>query len=384
MLYRRFGRTGLEVPVFTCGGMRFQQSWTAGRPVSAASQRNLEATVDRALELGVHHFETARGYGTSEVQLGRALARHARERFILQTKGGPRADPREFERNLEESFERLGVDRIDLFAFHGLNNRQTLAWTLAPGGCYEVAARFRRAGRIGHLGFSTHGPCDLIVEAIETDRFDYVNLHYYYIFQDNLPAVRAAARHDMGVFIISPSDKGGRLWEPTDKLVALCAPLPPMVANDLFCLARPDVHTLSLGAARPSDFDRHLDVLPLLADPRPVLDPIVARLDAAYRDAVGADFAARWREGIPEWDRVPGGVNVRLILWLWNLARAYDLLAFARERYGMMTGADHWVPGSRAGRLDDRALEAALAASPFRREIPAILRRAHALLDDSG
>jgi len=82
--YRRFGGTGLMMPVFTCGGMRFQQSWKRGATVTAASQRNLESTVDRALALGINHFETARGYGTSEAQLGQALARHPRQSFILQ------------------------------------------------------------------------------------------------------------------------------------------------------------------------------------------------------------------------------------------------------------------------------------------------------------
>ena len=80
-------------------------------------------------------------------------------------------------------------------------------------------------------------PCtvSIIVKTIETDRFDYVNLHWYYINQVNWPAIEAAQRQDMGVFIISPSDKGGKLYEPPPKLVELCKPLSPMQFNDLFC-----------------------------------------------------------------------------------------------------------------------------------------------------
>src|SRR5438552_3125469 len=103
--------------------MRYQESWRRGAPVTEASQRNLEATIDRALDLGINHIETARGYGTSEVQLGVALARHPRQRFLLQTKVGPTEDPRDFERNLEESLAQLGVETLDLFALHGLNDR---------------------------------------------------------------------------------------------------------------------------------------------------------------------------------------------------------------------------------------------------------------------
>ncbi len=75
------------------------------------------------------------------------------------------------------------------------------------------------------------------------------------------PALEEAARRDMGVFIISPNDKGGKLYTPPKKLVDLCAPLTPMQFNDLYCLARPHVHTLSIGAARPTDFDEHLAAL---------------------------------------------------------------------------------------------------------------------------
>jgi predicted aldo/keto reductase-like oxidoreductase len=382
VITRRFGRTGLQMSVFSCGGMRYQQSWTRDVTVTAASQRNLEATVARALAVGINHVETARGYGTSEAQLGPALRKHPRDSFLLQTKIAPSESPRDFARHFDESLERLRVDHIDLFAFHGLNTRRTLERVLRPGGCMEVAERLRREGRLRHIGFSTHGPTPLILDAIASDRFDYVNLHYYYIFQDNRPALEAARQRDMGVFIISPTDKGGRLYEAPAKLRALCAPLSPMVFNDLFCLAHPEIHTLSLGAARPTDFDEHLQVLPLLADPGPLLAPIVERLDQAYRAAVGEEFALRWRQGLREWDELPGQVNVRRILWLHNLVRAYDLLDFAQERYAAMSPDDHWVPGARAADVRDAELVAALPDSPFRAEIPTLLREAHALLDN--
>ena len=38
----------------------------------------------------------------------------------------------------------------------------------------------------------------------------------------------AARQRDMGVFIISPNDKGGKLYDPPPKLTRLCAPLTPM------------------------------------------------------------------------------------------------------------------------------------------------------------
>src|SRR6201747_2941194 len=98
MKYRRFGRTELQMPVFSCGGMRYQQSWDDIDPqsVDEAGQRNLEATILRSLELGIKHIETARGYGSSEMQLGAILPRLPREKMIIQTKVSPFATAREF------------------------------------------------------------------------------------------------------------------------------------------------------------------------------------------------------------------------------------------------------------------------------------------------
>ena len=360
--------------------MRYQESWLRGAEPSVANQKNLEATLDRALDLGITHVETARGYGTSEAQLGPALARHRRDRYLLQTKVLPTEAAKEFEAHLEESLRLLRVDYLDLFAVHGVNDHKSADRTLAPGGCLEVAERWRKQGRIRAIGFSTHAPNAIILRLIESGRFDYVNFHYYYLFQDNLPVLAAARQHDMGTFIISPSDKGGRLYRASAKLQALCEPLSPMVFNDLWCLANPDIHTLSLGAARPIDFDEHLQVLPLLANPTFLLAPIVARLEAAYRQALGDEFAARGFEGLREWHELPGKVNVKRILWLRNLVLAYDLLEFAQERYMSMKPDDMWVPGARAENFDDAELIAALPAAPFRERLPAILREAHRML----
>lgn len=378
---RRFGRTGLSMPVFSCGGMRFQASWTLGDRFSADSQKNLERCVDVALDHGLNHFETARGYGTSEEQLGRALARHARDRLILQTKIAPREDPREFEKNLEESYQRLRVDRLDLFAFHGLNDQRRIE---RLDRCFEVVERHRARGRIGHVGFSTHGNLPTILRLIESDRFDYVNLHWYFIFQENFPAIAAAARHDMGVFIISPTDKGGHLHSPRPLWVQACAPLHPMQFNDLFCLSHEEVHTLSLGAARPTDFDLHLAVLPMLARAGSLVAPIAGRLQGHMNDAIGTDYAATYLDGLPEWEDLPGGVNVRRILWLHNVANAWDLIPYARTRYNMLSTDDHWFPGNKAVDFDAAALDRALFASPHRARIPGLLREAHALLDDGA
>ncbi len=379
MQYRRFGRTELPMPVFSCGGMRYQHAWkdTPQWQIPQKNQANLEATIRRSLEVGINHIETARGYGSSETQLGQVLPTFPRDQIIVQTKVSPKSDPREFRMVLKQSLQNLQLDYIDLLGIHGINTDELLEYTVRPGGCLDEARKLQQQGRIRYIGFSTHGPTHVIVNAIETGQFDYVNLHWYYIRQDNWPAIAAATRQDMGVFIISPTDKGGHLYSPPPKLVDLCEPLSPIVFNDLFCLSHPEVHTLSLGAARPTDFDEHLKVLPLLDQAPTVLPPILKRLEQAAIAALGQDWLRTWKVGLPSHEKTPGNINIPAILWLRNLVEAFDLQDYAEARYNMLGNAGHWFPGKKADRLHEVDLRAAIAQSPHADKIPDLLAETH-------
>jgi len=233
------------MPVFTCGGMRFQHSWKDEEEIPDDGQKNLEATVLKALDSGINHIETARGYGSSEYQLGKILPRLPREKMIVQTKVSPEGGGAKFRESFERSMSLLHLGHVDLLALHGINNAQVLEEALAPDGALAVAREIQKEGRARFIGFSTHGDCDVICKTIDTGEFDYVNLHWYWVNRSNSRALEAAKRHDMGLFIISPNDKGGKLYEPPDKLVRLCEPLTPIAFNNLFCLRHPDIHTRS-------------------------------------------------------------------------------------------------------------------------------------------
>jgi hypothetical protein len=381
MQYRRFGRTQLQMPVFSCGGMRYQHRWQdiPWSEVSADGQQNLEATIRRAFELGLHHIETARGYGSSEMQLGRILPQLPRDRLIVQTKVGP-SDPQSFLKKFHTSLSYLNLDYVDLLGVHGLNTHEDVQKSLRPGGCVDMAYRLVEQGKVRFVGFSTHGPLDVILAAVQSNRFDYLNLHWYYINQLNWPAIAAARQLDMGVFIISPSDKGGRLYKPPSKLVDLCRPLSPMSFNDLFCLSHPEVHTLSLGAARPSDFDEHLKVLPLLDKADEILPEILARWEQTLVETFGEEWTKTWHVGLPTWEETPGKVNIPVILWLRNLALAYDMVEYGRARYNLLGNGGSWFPGQTAQQINPRRLAKCLAHSPHRDRIPDLLKETHALL----
>ena len=384
MKYRRFGKTELEMPVFSCGGMRYQHKWSdiEWSEVPDEGQKNLEATIHRSMELGINHIETARGYGSSEMQLGPVLKQFPREKLIVQTKVAPFATTKEFLDTFNTSMDYLQLDHVELLSLHGINNQELLDWSLGENGCLAAARQLQKEGRCRHVGFSTHATTDIILKAIESDGFDYVNLHWYFVNDLNWSAVEAAAARDMGVFIISPNDKGGKLYAPPPKLTELCAPLHPMQFNALYCLNRPEVHTLSCGAAQPSDFDCHLETLEHYDNISPTIAGIEQRLRQEMDNVLGNDWCARWPEGLPHYVDVPGQVNISEILRLWTYAKSLDLVDWGKMRYNLLGQADHWFPGEHVAKLDIEAAKGALSNSPFAEQIPVILQEAHSMLLD--
>jgi uncharacterized protein len=361
MDYRRFGRTDLHLSVFSLGTMR-----------ALASEAVFRDTLAAGLALGINHIETAQGYGSSELWLGRFLQSHpVTDDLVITTKIPPLADAATMAERLELSLTRLGLDRIPCLAIHGINTPEHLAWVSDPQGCMAAVRRFQVEGRLGHVGFSSHGSRAVLEGAIATDQFAFVNLHYYYFFQHHAPIIALAAERDLGIFIISPGDKGGMLYTPPAKLEHLCAPFTPLQLTYRWLLADPRITTLSTGPATAAELAPVADLgdrtQPLTAAEQAALD----RLATAAHTTLGTDHCRQCYACLP----CPEGIAIPEVLRLRNLAVAYDLQAFGEYRYRMFENAGHWFPGRKANRCTDCG--DCLPRCPEQLDIPALLRDTH-------
>ena len=363
MQYRRFGKTDLSLSVFSLGTMR-----------SLASAETFHATAVAAIEHGINHLETARGYGQSEQLLGRllkSLGQSVRSRLIVTTKIPPTPDAATMTAHLQESLTRLQLDTIDCLAIHGINTPQHLAWIQQPEGCMATLQAAQAAGKIRHIGFSTHGSQAVIRAAIATGLFAFVNLHYYTFFPHHDPVVTLAQQQDMGIFIISPADKGGQLYTPPNKLRHICAPFEPLHLTYRWLLSDPRVTTLSVGPAVPKELE-----LPLIMGDRtaPLTSAETAafhRLHEAAQQALGNHQCHQCYDCLP----CPEDINIPEVLRLRNLAIAYDMASFGQYRYGMFENAGHWFPGRKANRCTDCG--DCLPRCPSHLPIPELLRDTH-------
>ncbi|MEB3280360.1 MAG: aldo/keto reductase [Lyngbya sp.] len=360
MRYRRFGQTGLRLSVLSLGTMRY-----------LASAEVAFKTVQQAVSKGINHFETASGYGQSERYLGAALLAGlpvSRSQLYITSKFTPSADPSEMERGVDRSLERLNLDYLDCLALHGINTQEHLDQAIAG---MSGVQKTLEDGRVRHVGFSTHAPLEVIVAAINTHLFKFVNLHYYYFFRRNAAAIELASQNDMGIFIISPADKGGQLYTPPPHLERLCRPFSPLMLNYRFLLGDRRITTLSVGAANPDELDWPLMVADrdgeLTEEEKGVLD----RLEATQGEVLGSERCSQCYQCLP----CPEGINIPEVLRLRNLAVAYEMTEFGKYRYRMFENAGHWFPGRKGNRCTDCG--DCLPRCPEKLDIPTLLRDTH-------
>jgi predicted aldo/keto reductase-like oxidoreductase len=344
MEYRRFGKTEKYISAITLGGMRFKNVWNdPRREIPAETFEHCTQAVQLAFEAGINHIETAWGYKKSETVYGKVLNEELkipRNTYHLMTKGNAMTAG-EMQKIVESQLNDLQTDYFDFYGWHGINNDDLLNHACKKGGPVEELHKMKEEGIIKHIGFSTHGPMDTIIRPIETQLFEFVNLHYYYFAQRNLGAVQMAQSNDMGVFIISPNDKGGQLFKAPDKVKNATYPLTPIQWNAKFCLENPAITTLSFGITEPDHFEEMKGIFPLSLWSK-MEQQIKLKLDSFLLDDPFSSY-----DGF-DLKNDPSGINFSSVLRLRKLWKCYDMKDYGKYRYKVFQNKDHWFPGSYA------------------------------------
>jgi aryl-alcohol dehydrogenase-like predicted oxidoreductase len=156
---RKLGEQGLEVSELGLGCMGMSEFY------GPRDRFQSEATIDRAIDLGVTFFDTSDIYGpfTNEELVGRALLPHrakvqiATKFGIVRKKEDPTfravdSSPAYVRSACEASLQRLGVETIDLYYQHRVDPKVPIEETVG------AMARLVEEGKIRYLGLSEAGP----------------------------------------------------------------------------------------------------------------------------------------------------------------------------------------------------------------------------------
>lgn len=183
----------------------------------AVEEDQAVATVRAAFDSPVNFVDTSNGYGedgTSERRIGAAIrqAGGLPGDVVLATKVDP--DPRtgdfsgdRVRASLEESLERLGVDRIALMHLHD-PERISFEEGVAPGGPLEALVDLRERGLVEHLGVAG-GPVGLLQQYLDTGEFEVVLSHNRYTLLDRSAEALFRAAADRGLGVLNAAPYGG-------------------------------------------------------------------------------------------------------------------------------------------------------------------------------
>ena len=146
----------------------------------SATRVEAERTLEILLEHGVNHIDTGRTYGNSEGLIGSWMKKH-RDDFFVATKSRSRTYEGAW-KDLRRSLDRLRVDHIDLWQFHGLTSQTGWEKAMGPGGALEALIEARQEGLVRYLGVTGHGnrAAAMHLQSLERFDFDSVLLPYNY------------------------------------------------------------------------------------------------------------------------------------------------------------------------------------------------------------
>ncbi|MGB9791446.1 MAG: aldo/keto reductase [Thermacetogeniaceae bacterium] len=305
MRYRKLGRTGLQVSEIGFGGI----------PIQRISRQEAAAVINRAIDLGINFFDTARNYTDSEEKLG-AVLRERRDEVIIATKSMARTKD-EMAADIRKSIETMRVDYIDIYQMHNVKDRESLEKVLSEDGALAALKEAKEKGLIRHIGVTGHVK-SFLIDVIKTGEVETVQFPFNPIETDGAEELlRLAQETNTGVIVMKPL-AGGAFKNPTLSL--------------RYILTHPvSVVIPGMDSVKQVEENAAVGNAPLELSPeeRKTLEEEVARL--------GKTFCRRCEYCQP----CPQGIDIPMVFLLDGYYQRYDLKEWARQRYeGLKVKAD--------------------------------------------
>ncbi|MBN1413175.1 MAG: aldo/keto reductase [Spirochaetales bacterium] len=343
MKYRKMGKTGFEVSALGFGIMRMPLKKGAKNDKEIDEELSIRM-IRRAVDAGVNYFDTAYVYhsGVSENLLGKALKDGYRQKVKIATKLplDHVKEPADFDRVLEEQLARLEDEIVDFYLFHGIGAK---GWDkIVKLDLIDKAEKFKKAGKIGHIGFSFHDSNEAFHKIIDGyDKWEFCQIQYNYMDTENqagMEGLRYAASKGLAVIIMEPL-LGGRLARPPKDIAAKFNGYPakrsPADWAFQWIWNQPEVSTVLSGMSALEHVEQNL----VSADSSGA--GTLSAEDVAFVESLKPEFLKRAVIPCTKCNYCmpcPSGVNIPWNFEMYNEGIMYD--DFSAPRFGYK----HWFP----------------------------------------
>ncbi len=260
MIYKEYGKLGINVSAVGFGGMQFD--------ISNSREKNADL-VQYAYEKGINFLDTAPTYneGQSEEIYGIFCERfkNEREKYYINTKCMPEVakTKREAIAAVEKSLSRLKCDYIDFFYTWCIRQMNEYRMSIVEGGFYEGLLECKERGLIKHLTISSHLQGNELKSILEEGKYEGVLLGVNVLnFPFRWEAVQSAYERGYGVVAMNPL-AGGAIPK-NEKSLAFLAENgeTPTEAALRFCISCPQI-TVTLNGFTTKE---HIDTACKVAD----------------------------------------------------------------------------------------------------------------------
>jgi aryl-alcohol dehydrogenase-like predicted oxidoreductase len=161
---RKLGQTGADVTIMGLGGEGILRTF--------GYEKEAYALINRAIDLGIGYFESARAYSGSESYYGAALAERRQEIFL--TSKSHARDKKGAMHHLEETLANMKTDHLDLWQVHDVRTREDIEAIFGQGGAIEAFMEAKDKGLTRFIGVTGHHDPLITKRCIETFDFDTV------------------------------------------------------------------------------------------------------------------------------------------------------------------------------------------------------------------